>query len=57
MNLGQAIMLGLTVLITMQPLDLTILDHHSGTIKEWRALIDEVHSRGMYIMLDLTGST
>lgn len=39
------------------PLDYTTLDAHGGTIVEWRAAIDEIHSRGMYIMFDLTVAT
>ncbi|KAI5242087.1 alpha-1,3-glucan synthase [Aureobasidium subglaciale] len=30
------------------PLDFTLLDAHHGTIIEWRELIEELHSRGMY---------
>ena len=39
------------------PLDLTLLDHHFGTITEWQAAIAEVHKRGMYVVLDNTMST
>jgi alpha-1,3-glucan synthase len=39
------------------PLDLTILDHHFGTLSEWRRAIDEIHRRGMYIILDHTFNT
>ena len=39
------------------PLDYTILDHHQGTIDEWRMVIDEMHRRKMYIMLDMTVAT
>lgn len=39
------------------PLDFTLLDRHHGTIKEWRALTDEIHRRGMYLILDITMST
>lgn len=39
------------------PLDLTLLDKHYGTIKEWRTAVDEIHKRGMYIVLDSTGPT
>ncbi|KAI9890686.1 MAG: Cell wall alpha-1,3-glucan synthase ags1 [Vezdaea aestivalis] len=39
------------------PLDLTLLDHHFGTIKDWRNAVDEVHRRGMYIVLDNTMAT
>lgn len=39
------------------PLDLTILDHHFGTIEEWRTAIADIHRRGMYIVLDNTFGT
>jgi alpha-1,3-glucan synthase len=39
------------------PLDLTILDHHFGTIQEWRDAVTEIHRRGMYIILDNTFAT
>jgi alpha-1,3-glucan synthase len=39
------------------PLDLTLLDHHFGTIEDWRAAVIEVHRRGMYIVLDNTFAT
>jgi alpha-1,3-glucan synthase len=39
------------------PLDFTLLDHHFGKIAEWRAAIDEIHRRGMYVILDNTLST
>jgi alpha-1,3-glucan synthase len=39
------------------PLDLTILDHHFGTIEEWRTVIADIHRRGMYIVLDNTFGT
>lgn len=39
------------------PLDFTTLDHHLGTIGEWRQLVDAVHSRNMYIILDNTYAT
>lgn len=39
------------------PLDLTLLDHHHGTIETWRAVIADIHSRGMYVMLDNTFAT
>ncbi|KAK5172317.1 Cell wall alpha-1,3-glucan synthase ags1 [Saxophila tyrrhenica] len=39
------------------PLDLTILDPHFGTIAEWRKLVDEIHSRDMYVLLDNTFAT
>ncbi|KAK7014847.1 modular protein with glycoside hydrolase family 13 and glycosyltransferase family 5 domains [Favolaschia claudopus] len=39
------------------PLDLTVLDPHWGTVADWQAAINEIHSRGMYIMLDFTVGT
>ncbi|RDW75231.1 glycosyltransferase family 5 protein [Coleophoma cylindrospora] len=39
------------------PLDLTLLDPHHGTIAEWQAAITEIHSRGMYVILDNTMAT
>jgi len=39
------------------PLDLTLLDHHFGTIAEWQAAITEIHRRGMYVVMDNTMST
>lgn len=39
------------------PLDFTLLDPHHGTIEEWRALIDELHRRDMYVILDNTIGT
>jgi alpha-1,3-glucan synthase len=38
-------------------LDLTLLDHHFGTIDEWRYAIAEIHKRGMYVVLENTIST
>ncbi|ORY13406.1 putative alpha-1,3-glucan synthase [Clohesyomyces aquaticus] len=38
-------------------LDFTLLDHHHGLIDDWRALITEIHSRGMYVILDNTLGT
>lgn len=38
-------------------LDFTLLDPHYGTIAEWRAAIDKIHAKGMYVMLDLTTTT
>ncbi|KAI8457791.1 hypothetical protein BY996DRAFT_4577963 [Phakopsora pachyrhizi] len=38
-------------------LDFTLLDPHYGTLAEWRAAIDKIHARGMYVMLDLTTTT
>jgi alpha-1,3-glucan synthase len=39
------------------PLDFTLLDGHHGTINEWRALSEEIHRRGMYLILDNTMAT
>ena len=39
------------------PLDLTLLDAHFATIDAWRAAIDEMHHRGMYVILDNTMAT
>ncbi|WAQ90638.1 hypothetical protein PtA15_13A37 [Puccinia triticina] len=38
-------------------LDFTLLDPHFGTLSEWRAAIDKIHSKGMYVMLDTTTTT
>ncbi|KAL5385554.1 hypothetical protein DPSP01_004669 [Paraphaeosphaeria sporulosa] len=38
-------------------LDFTLLDHHHGKIEDWRALISEIHSRGMYVIMDNTLGT
>ncbi|KAL2134918.1 hypothetical protein VTI74DRAFT_10410 [Chaetomium olivicolor] len=42
---------------SFSPLDLTLLDSHFGTIAEWRQAIDEIHKRGMYVVLENTMST
>lgn len=39
------------------PLDLTLLDHHHGAIADWRGLVDAIHQRGMYVVLDNTMAT
>jgi glycosidase len=39
------------------PVDLTILDHHFGTLSDWRNVITEIHKRGMYVVLDNTFAT
>lgn len=39
------------------PLDLTLLDPHFGQINAWRECIAEMHSRGMYVVLDNTMAT
>lgn len=38
-------------------LDFTLLDHHHGNIEDWRNLIEEIHRRGMYVILDNTLGT
>ncbi|KAF2864946.1 hypothetical protein BDV95DRAFT_613098 [Massariosphaeria phaeospora] len=38
-------------------LDFTLLDHHHGMIEDWRALVTEIHARGMYVVLDNTLGT
>lgn len=38
-------------------LDFTLLDHHHGMIEDWRALVTEMHRRGMYVILDNTLGT
>ncbi|KAI7955973.1 hypothetical protein MJO29_007372 [Puccinia striiformis f. sp. tritici] len=38
-------------------LDFTLLDPHFGTLSEWRAAIDKIHSKGMFVMLDTTTTT
>ena len=39
------------------PVDLSILDWHFGTIKKWQQAINEIHARGMYVVLDNTFAT
>lgn len=39
------------------PLDFTVLDAHHGRIQQWRDLINAIHDRGMYIVLDNTMTT
>ncbi|KAK7739053.1 Cell wall alpha-1,3-glucan synthase ags1 [Cytospora paraplurivora] len=41
----------------MVPLDLSLLDAHFGNITTWQKAIDDIHSRGMYIVLDNTMAT
>lgn len=40
-----------------QPLDLTLLDKHFGNITMWQDTVDEIHARGMYVLLDNTMAT
>ena len=39
------------------PVDLSLLDQHFGTITMWRTAIDEIHRRGMFVVLDNTFAT
>lgn len=39
------------------PLDLTLLDHHFGSITAWQETITAIHAKGMYVVLDNTMST
>ncbi|KAK2466883.1 hypothetical protein APHAL10511_001141 [Amanita phalloides] len=39
------------------PIDFTVLDPHWGIIQDWREAVDEIHKRGMYLMLDFTVGT
>jgi alpha-1,3-glucan synthase len=39
------------------PLDHTLLDKHFGTIKQYRELIDALHQKGMYVILENTMAT
>ncbi|KAK2600447.1 hypothetical protein N8I77_009977 [Diaporthe amygdali] len=39
------------------PIDLTLLDAHLGNIKLWQQAIDDIHSRGMYVVMDNTMAT
>lgn len=45
------------ILIFPQPLDLTLLDAHLGNVTLWQDAIDEIHSRGMYVLMDNTMAT
>lgn len=45
------------LLIALQPIDLTLLDAHLGNIKIWQQAIDDIHSRGMYVVMDNTMAT
>jgi alpha-1,3-glucan synthase len=38
-------------------LDFTVLDPHYGTLQQWQELVDALHARGMYIILDFTVGT
>ncbi|KAL2022124.1 hypothetical protein VTK56DRAFT_5953 [Thermocarpiscus australiensis] len=39
------------------PIDMTLLDKHFGTVKVWQEVIDEIHARGMWVVLDNTVAT
>ncbi|KAG6361487.1 hypothetical protein INS49_009714 [Diaporthe citri] len=39
------------------PLDLTLLDKHFGNITMWQKVVDEIHERDMYVLLDNTMAT
>ncbi|KAK3329216.1 alpha amylase [Apodospora peruviana] len=39
------------------PLDLTLLDFHFGDVAQWQTAVDEIHKRGIYIILDHTMAT
>ncbi|KAF8625783.1 hypothetical protein AX15_005173 [Amanita polypyramis BW_CC] len=39
------------------PLDFSVMDPHWGVIQDWRDTVDEIHKRGMYLMLDFTVGT
>ncbi len=36
---------------------MTLLDFHFGTLAEWQSAVDEIHKRGMYVILDHTMAT
>lgn len=38
-------------------IDFSLLDPHWGTTDDWRNLIDAIHAKGMYIMMDFTVGT
>jgi alpha-1,3-glucan synthase len=39
------------------PVDLTLLDPHFADLTSWQVAIDEIHKRGMYVILDNTFAT
>jgi alpha-1,3-glucan synthase len=39
------------------PLDLSLLDAHLGDLEIWKYAVDEIHGRGMYVVLDSTFAT
>lgn len=36
---------------------MTLLDFHAGKITTWQNAIDEIHNRGMWVILDNTMAT
>lgn len=44
-------------LLGYSALDFTTLDPHWGQRDEWRSMIDAVHNRGMYYVVDFTIAT
>ena len=47
----------LHLFIGYSPLDLSTLDPHWGHRDEWRTMMDAVHARGMYYVVDFTVAT
>ncbi|KAF8306355.1 glycoside hydrolase family 13 and glycosyltransferase family 5 protein [Clavulina sp. PMI_390] len=39
------------------PIDFSLVDPHWGTINDWVDLVDDIHARGLYIMMDFTVGT
>lgn len=39
------------------PVDLSLLDPHHGYLQLWHSVVDAIHQRGMYIILDNTFAT
>jgi alpha-1,3-glucan synthase len=39
------------------PVDLSLLDSHFGDLRTWNIVVDEIHARGMYVILDNTFAT
>ena len=46
-----------SLMIGYSAIDFTLLDPHFGKIQQWIDLIDEMHRRGMYIIMDFTVGT
>ena len=38
-------------------IDFSLLDPHYGTMDDWKYLIDRMHERGIYIIMDFTVGT